>query len=442
MDPMELFRSVATCAQILLAAILFASKLPLRQPVAIRITVVAAVFAGWSVLLAAIMPNSMPGSGSEALVMLTYGITLAVCLSLIAFLFETSIWTALFCCTAGYTLQNLGSSVGALLMSLSFPADAATAGLLSQMVAPFALVYLVAYAVLVSRIHKNGLDMIESHVMLPMMAVVILAVIGFDVVIKELRASGAGASIVVSLRLVHIMLCILVLAFEYEVLYGKRMHEEAITIERIMTDEKEQFQISRDTIDAINIKCHDIKHQIRQLGVTRSVDPEVLEEIERKVDVYDSAIRTGNDALDVILTEKSLLCGQEGICLGCIADGTALEMMPPSDIYSLIGNALDNAIDAARAVADPQRRSISLMLRRRGSMAILHVENYFAGTVRLNGDGIAETTKADRSAHGYGMKSMRLIAERYGGFLHARTQGDVFHLNIAIPLAGGPDVKN
>lgn len=442
MDPMELFRSFATCAQILLAAILFASKLPLRQPVAIRITVVAAIFAGWSVLLAVIMPNSMPGSGSEALVMLTYGITLAVCLSLIAFLFETSIWTALFCCTAGYTLQNLGSSVGALLMSLPFPIDAATAGPLAQMVAPFALVYLVAYAVLVSRIHKNGLDMIESHVMLPMMAVVILAVIGFDVAIKELEASGAGTSIVVTLRLVHILLCVLVLAFEYEVLYGKRMHEEAITIERIMADEKEQFQISRDTIDAINIKCHDIKHQIRQLGVTRSVDPEVLEEIERKVDVYDSAVRTGNEALDVILTEKSLLCDQEGICLGCIADGTALGMMPPSDIYSLIGNALDNAIEAARAVADPRRRSISLMLKRRGNMAILHVENYFAGTVRINGDGIAETTKADRSAHGYGMKSMRLIAERYGGFLHASTQGDVFHLNIAIPLVGGSDGKN
>ena len=433
MDPYELLRSTLTCTQLLAATLLFASRLPMRKPLAGRIATVALFFCAWSVLLASIMPSIMPGSGSGGAIVITYAIALAAMLGFVVFLFEASPWTALFCCTAGYTTQNLASGLSSLVGNLAFPQGMGIGVQIVQMTVPYAVVYLAVHAVLVSRIRRNGLELIQQRVMLPMMAVVILAVIGFDVVIKEMWVSGIDPEIAVVCRLVHLLLCVLVLAFEYEALYSRRMGEEVATIERIMEDEKAQYQLSRDTIESINIKCHDIKHQIRELGSGLAVDPKAIDEIAQKVSIYDAAVRTGNEPLDVILTEKSLACEREGITMSCIADGAALGRLDASDIYSLMGNALDNAIEAARGVRDPSKRSISLVIRRRASMTVIHVENYFEGTVVLDAAGIAKTTKKDPAAHGYGMKSMRLIAERYGGTLHARTQGDVFHLNVMLP---------
>ena len=433
MNPLELLLSALTCAQLLAGTLLYASRLPLRMPLTGRVAAVSFFFCAWTLLLAYVMPIIMPGSGYAAAIVFTYGVALAAMLGFVVFLFEASPWTALFCCTAGYTTQNLASGLSSLLGNLLFPQGMGIGLQVAKMIIPFAVVYLAVHVVLVSRIRRNGLELIQQRVMLPMMAVVILAVIGFDVVIKEMWVSGVDVRITVSCRLVHLLLCVLVLAFEYEALYSRRLGEEVATIERIMEDEKAQYQLSRDTIEAINIKCHDIKHQIRELGDGYAVDPKAIDEMARKVSIYDAGIRTGNEPLDVILTEKSLACEREGITMGCIADGSALAHLDASDIYSLMGNALDNAIEAARDVRDPSKRSISLVIRRRASMAVIHVENYFEGAVALNANGLVKTTKKDPTAHGYGMKSMRFIAERYGGTLHARTQGNVFHLNVILP---------
>lgn len=107
--------------------------------------------------------------------------------------------------------------------------------------------------------------------------------------------------------------------------------------------------------------------------------------------------------------------------------------MSPTDLYSLFGNALDNAFDAVRAVDDPDKRSISLLVQRVAGMVSVHIENYYAGTVAFE-DGLPRTTKADTSSHGFGVKSMRLIAESYDGSLTMGTNGETFYLNVLIPI--------
>ena len=202
----------------------------------------------------------------------------------------------------------------------------------------------------------------------------------------------------------------------------------------MLATERRQYELSRENIEAINIKCHDIRHQIRQLE-GRAADPKVLEDIAQQVDVYDSLIRTGNDALDVILSEKGLVCERERIDLRCIADGSALSFMAPTDIYALFGNALDNAIEASRKIERPDERSVALTVREAAGMASIHVENRFVGEVRTGADGLPQTSKDDALNHGFGTRSMRLIAQRYGGTMVTRAADGVFHLNVSLPLA-------
>ncbi len=85
---------------------------------------------------------------------------------------------------------------------------------------------------------------------------------------------------------------------------------------------------------------------------------------------------TGNKALDITLTQKSALCGRAGIQLVCSADGSCLENMKHYHIYSLLGNALDNAIECLTQVNDASKRVITLDISRCRDMAVIRVQNY------------------------------------------------------------------
>src|SRR5699024_8892122 len=102
------------------------------------------------------------------------------------------------------------------------------------------------------------------------------------------------------------------------------------------------------------------------------------------------------------------------------------------EIYSLFGNALDNAIEAVLPLEE-DRRTISLFVKRAHNMVSIHIENYFSGERIFSGD-LPVTTKADKEYHGYGMLSMKTVVEKYGGTMAVEIRGDVFCLNLLFPL--------
>lgn len=64
------------------------------------------------------------------------------------------------------------------------------------------------------------------------------------------------------------------------------------------------YEITKKNIELINMKCHDLKHYVFAVG---DVDEKNM------VDICDSAYKTGNEALDIVLMEKSLICKHENI---------------------------------------------------------------------------------------------------------------------------------
>ena len=159
---------------------------------------------------------------------------------------------------------------------------------------------------------------------------------------------------------------------------------------------------------------------------------EDIRSIEDAVNAYDSKIKTGNEALDVLLTKNSLLCRAEGIILTYAGNGSDFSFMSTMDVYSLFGNAVDNAIEAVRRVEDPEKRVVDIVTEKRGKMITIIITNYCSGRIEI-ADGMPVTTKTEEAGfHGFGMKSMRLLAEKYHGSLHVRLEGDVFILTISL----------
>ena len=76
---------------------------------------------------------------------------------------------------------------------------------------------------------------------------------------------------------------------------------------------------------------------------------------------------------------------------------------------------------------------MSLTVKTVGNLLSIHLDNTFSGTLNLE-DGLPATTKADRESHGYGLKSIRMTVEKYGGRMNVSAQHGLFNLNIVIPI--------
>ena len=216
----------------------------------------------------------------------------------------------------------------------------------------------------------------------------------------------------------------------------ERLQEELAVQRQLQQKQKEQYELSRENIALINRKCHDLKHQVAALRTVRDeTEREAsLQEIERSVMIYDSIVKTGNEVLDTVLTEKSLLCEKEHITMTCVADGSKLGFMDAVDLYTIFGNALDNAIESALTIPDPERRVIAVTVYTRSSLLLIQLENYYEGSLTF-ADGLPVTTKEHNGYHGYGMKSIRFTAEKYGGVVTVNTADNLFILRVSIPMA-------
>ena len=442
--------AVSYQAEVVVGVLLVASVLPRRAGFARRLAVGVVCYlaltyplvlmAYWAIYLAPLPAASPLFTLLEAVVLMLATVPV------IRHAFEASPWQALFCATAGWTFQNLASGVEGTVslvaertlgvsLTLTGVNSAGPAAHLALLAVAFGATYTVCYQLFVRRIKRRGLGEVEDRRMVAVLALVIVAVIVFDMANKELDAQGATLEVLLVLRFVHAAVCAFVLFMEYEMLYGKAL-EARMALESHMAAEREhQWQLSQENREAINLKCHDIRHQIRLLAddAGARVDQDFLADLAREVDVYDSLMETGNKALDTILSEKALVCEREAIELSCIADGAALGFMAPAEIYALFGNALDNAMRATREVDDPDQRSISVVVRRVGALVTIHVENYFTGERRFSADGLPASTQAG-AGHGYGTRSMRQLVERHGGTLALGTRGNVFTLDAIIPV--------
>ena len=134
----------------------------------------------------------------------------------------------------------------------------------------------------------------------------------------------------------------------------------------------------------------------------------------------------------MILTDKRLHCTTHHIQFTCMAEGSKINFMDAMDIYSLFGNIMDNAIECESSLP-PETRFIHLSIHGTNQLLLIHEENHFEGELELK-DGLPSTTKVDKEYHGYGMKSVKNIVEKYNGTFTITTEDALFQIDIMLPI--------
>lgn len=411
--------------QIEIPVFLLADALPTRKvPLLLRVLIVAALLSPVALHLIASWGN---GTIDVAGYLLIFASLLLLSAASVWAVFSTSVWTAFFCSSAGYTAQGFATGVQGVLRG-----TARLTQIESLATIPDDLVLLVTYIgfylLFVRPVRKGRLELVADRRMLPAFGMCILAVIGLDVLLKQLGSQGIATSTVLALRCVHLAFCAFLLAFEYRSLVGSRLEIEAAVDRHILEERSRQYEESRLSIEAVNRRMHDIVRSTteaaRQMGALNNPQVnELLVQMVSEVNHYDAIIRTGNEALDTVLTEKSLVCESNGMSLSPIADGEALANLGPAEIYVLVGGVLDLMIGQVRRVSDPSRRDVSFIVRRRESMVTITVQGYEAK--REEGERGDAHRELDRLA--------RRVVDAHRGSVSSSAERDTRLIVVSLP---------
>lgn len=329
-------------------------------------------------------------------------------------------WTCLYLGTFFWFTQQASYSIASILIgnSINFR------GLITSIAS--LLVVALLYWLFVRYIEAPILERIHSHTVFPSWILMLLGCLVLN------SYAGFYNETSCTYYLALLLIDTVVLFYQYTIYQTLGLERENETVRLLLTQSSKQYQIAKQNMEQVNIKCHDLRHQIRLFRGAGRIDESVLKEMEQAVDAYDITVKTGNPALDVLLTEKNQICRSKQIGFTCMADGKGLAYMEPADLYALFGNALENAIEATEQLTDPAQKQIVLTVRPVEGFCSVHLQNYTKEPLRLE-NGLPVTSKQDRLNHGFGTRSMQLLVEKYGGELTFQQEADVVNIYMLLP---------
>ncbi len=233
--------------------------------------------------------------------------------------------------------------------------------------------------------------------------------------------------------------CITLLYLQTALFKKSALQQEVNTLNLLWQQQKRQYEFSKENIARVNQKYHDLKHTLAAVRSMESNEQQrqALQEIEDSVHGYDLNVNTNNETLNTVLTEKQLECDRKGITVNCVVDGASVDFMNPVDLYTIMGNAMDNAMEAVSKFERPHLRIIDVLVHVRQRFLVISITNPMKEPPSFE-DGLPVSTKEPDGFHGFGIRSIRSTVQKYGSETVIDTRDGFFCLSITIPLPGVP----
>ena len=337
-----------------------------------------------------------------------------------------------FCAVSGYCMRHLIFSCYVLAVTAFLPeynllrieyVGPVSAGIY---LAVYAALYAACFFVFVRPISRSR-DYDAGMNVLALFAVVLVV----NVVVNAVSEvySQEHFPLDVNGPIVQIVSMLLVLFVQTLLLDRLQLAGENKIVNTILEQQEKQYKFAEVNAELLSIKAHDLNHHVAVLRAGGEDAEKLLRSIEDVTDAYDTVIKTDNTAVNIVISEKWMYCKSHDIKLSCMVNPQALSFMENVDVYSLLGNLLDNCIEAVAAIGSPDRRVISFNIAEHAGVVTVSARNYYSGERALAG-GLPVTTKTDKTSHGYGTRSIRRIVEKYGGAVDMSAKGGIFAVNI------------
>lgn len=364
----------------------------------------------------------------NALHLFYWAFYMVICIFATMLCMDVKPYSAIFCALCACAIQHVAFDVTQMFWYLG------SRNHVLQLIS-YLVVYVAFYYFFVRRIYDSRNIEISRSSLFPMGTIILIVWIISVVEMAPYMNIEAASQNHFLFRLLDALCCIYVLWVQVSQKEKLMLQKDVDGIKLALSLQSEQYEMKTETIDRINQKCHDLKHQIAALKSMSAEDErdDYIKELENDIMIYDSSVNTGNKQLDIILMDKMLLCKGHEISITCMADGSRLGFMSSQDIFALFGNALDNAITASIKLQEKAKRIIDLKIISQNDIMVIQVQNYYDGILKFK-DGLPQTTKYNKDEHGFGMKSMRYTAQKYNGTITASGKDGIFTLQILLPV--------
>lgn len=265
-------------------------------------------------------------------------------------------------------------------------------------------------------------------------AVIIFAIsnVGFMMSTSSVLMSD---TITIFLMRTLINLCGICILYMQEIQHSEtHLKKELTAINNMFQGQYDQYKAYKESNSIINRKFHDLKHQIEIIRGEENTEKreEYLNNMSQAITSFSANIETGNGILNTILTQKNQVFIENNIAFTCIVDGQLLDSLDTLDICSLFGNALDNSLESVMKIPNIEQRLINLRVFQKGNFIMISFENYTTDELEFD-EGLPVTTKADKNYHGYGIKSISYIVDKYKGNMTINLADNWFSLKILLP---------
>lgn len=209
---------------------------------------------------------------------------------------------------------------------------------------------------------------------------------------------------------------------EMELEIAKLKQEKAEILER-------DYQALRRTYSDNAKLYHDLHNHIEAIYqcLTQDDIPEAVrycEDLRAPIQEISQTVRTGDKVIDYLINSKIALAEQNKIRTKVNIEYPHNTNIRNADLTAILGNLLDNALEASEKAPDPLR-FLSLTIRRINDMLIIKVENG-CNDAPTQENGHLLTSKADKTFHGWGLKSVESAADRYEGSVNTEYKDGVF----------------
>ena len=180
---------------------------------------------------------------------------------------------------------------------------------------------------------------------------------------------------------------------------------------------------------------HDYHNHIQTLlalNGDRERTREYLLNLNRDLTAVDTVLKTGNVMVDAILNSKLSLLGSKEIRV------SARAVVPPAlgiseiDLCVIIGNLLDNALEACMKQEDAKERFVRVFIGILKDQLYVSVTNSTCGFVKKSGRNYPSAKNGE--GHGFGLVRIDRIVKKYGGYLNRQDEEGVFATEIMLPL--------
>ena len=354
----------------------------------------------------------------------------------IYFCFELNFKEAAFIATSSYILQHFAFQISQLVLTIIFN----TMGQeiyryffyirIPINVITFTFVYVAIYFSFVDKVYSEKIEIINNK-WLWFGMIVVLTTNSLNL------AQSYGYFQNVIFMLYSMIFCLIAVYCLSQVVKSNKLEQENLIIEKMLEMKKEYTEMNQSATELINIRCHDLKHQLQALKQTNLENKEeeknkLVQEIQDEIDLYDSFITTNIPSLDVVLTQKAIYCQKNKIKFTAMVSVESLGNISSRDIYSLFGNSLDNAIESVSKLTEQSKKVVSLIIFKENNELNINVSNYYEGEIIFK-NNLPQTQKKDKKLHGFGVKSIQYIVNKYNGKMNIELDDNIFTLEIKIP---------